>query len=362
MKILFYCSGFLTVYGGVEESISALSEFFVRKNHSVFILSGFGSKNVSKHFTVIKFPFIPRKYFHFIPFLEKLFPLSEFEALSMLPFTFFLLFLIHPDIILSNQLAETLPSLMLGIPSVMISQSNDRMRINSFKKVDKVIVNDPRSIHKLKEYSVDSKLILNGFDNLSAKEDNCAECIINFKKNFKFNRNEKVILTIARLDQNKRINLLIEAVSVMDIPVSLIIIGDGPELKNLKKQASSLNSEHHVFFLKPMPHDKLRKYYQICDVFTLPSKIEGLPLVLIEALSWKKTVVVNSTPEKRYILGDYGIYTNVENKYEYSRSLSDARELEVNVDFEKYISKFKWDAISEEYLKLFAEITENKNK
>lgn len=357
MKICFYCSGFRSTYGGVEESISALSKLFVKKGHSVIVISGYGPKPTSKQFRILELPFIYRNFLQIFPFIGKLLPLSEFEALSMFPFALFFLFLFRPDITLSNQLAETLPSLILKIPCVMISQSADRSRIRSFKKVDQVIVNDPLSIEKLKKYDINSKFLLNGTEIPDGLQD-----FPDLNLKFRPNKNSKIILTIARLDKNKRINLLLDAVNAMNNDVSLIIIGEGPELKSLRNHASNLKSKKRIFFLKPMNHEQIQKFLKICDVFSLPSKVEGLPLVLIEALSNGKVVVVNPTPEKKYILGKYGVYTNVEDIDEYSKSLMEACELKIeqNEEFKEYIKKFSWEEISEQYLNVFTEILKNR--
>ena len=354
MRICIICSGFSSIYGGLETSAFELSKRWATQGHEVLIISGRGEKTGPVQVRLIKLPFIPRKIFQHVPLLSKLLPSSEFEALSFLPFTLLYLLGKNFDVILSNQLVETLPALILNIPSVMISQAPLPLRFNAFKKVDSVIVNDFQSHAALRRYGIGTELILNGANN-PLQEANSEK----LRTRYKIPKEAKVFLTVARLDKNKRVNLLIDAFERIQQDAVLIIVGDGSELLALEKQASLIKSKNRVFFVKPMAHEQLEQFYQICDVFTLPSKLEGLPLVLIEALRFGKPVVTNATPEKRFILGKFGVFTDVENPEDYSESLLRATLVKIDVTSSEYLfhmEKFSWTQISQNYIRVFTEI------
>ena len=61
----------------------------------------------------------------------------------------------------------------------------------------------------------------------------------------------------------------------------LILIGDGPDFGKIKRKASELGIEDNVFFLGKL--DDVNYYYNVFDVFVLPSLWEGLGVVCIEA-------------------------------------------------------------------------------
>ncbi|MBR3306159.1 MAG: glycosyltransferase [Lachnospiraceae bacterium] len=63
----------------------------------------------------------------------------------------------------------------------------------------------------------------------------------------------------------------------------LVILGEGEERKRLEKLASSLGIKEHVFM--PGEVENPFPYIKRADVFALCSVFEGLPMVLIEALS-----------------------------------------------------------------------------
>jgi len=353
LKICVVCAGFSYIFGGVETVVYKLSEQWAKQGYKVYILSGLGKKSAPPGVKLIKLPFIQAKYFQRIPLIKKIFPASEFEALSLLPFVLLCLITINPDIVLSNRLAETLPALILKIPCVMISQAPIRLRFNAFKKVEKVIVNDPQSYKMLKQYGIDVEFILNGVDKPDIMEKDLKE----LKAKYGIPDSSFVILTIARLDANKRINLLIDAFKLIREDATLVIVGEGPELPSLKKQALSIKSRNkQIIFLKPMPHSQLKELYQLCDVFTLPSKLESFGLVLLEALSFGKPVVTNHDLRRKFILGNFGVYTNVEDPNEYSRSLLHAvlKKIDVaSLEYLQHIQKFDWEQIAQHYIEVF---------
>lgn len=80
--------------------------------------------------------------------------------------------------------------------------------------------------------------------------------------------------------------------------VAFVIIGDGPERKNLEAQINSLGLEHRVILVGSLPD--AHKYMTAFDIFVLPSVKEGFPWALLEAMAAKLPVVatqVGAVPE-----------------------------------------------------------------
>lgn len=95
------------------------------------------------------------------------------------------------------------------------------------------------------------------------------------------------LLAIGRLVKQKGFDLLFLALAQMNQRFdnwSLTLVGSGPEETVLRELAAQLNILSKVAFV---PHSKvLASYYINSDVFLLPSRFEGSPLVLIEAQSF----------------------------------------------------------------------------
>ena len=95
---------------------------------------------------------------------------------------------------------------------------------------------------------------------------------------------EFVALSVARLVPSKGVNDAIRALASLTTPkaVTLIVAGDGPEADSLKELAANL-VPGHVRFVGWVAHDALQSLYAAADVFVLPSRREGFPMVYAEA-------------------------------------------------------------------------------
>jgi len=84
-------------------------------------------------------------------------------------------------------------------------------------------------------------------------------------------------------------DVLLRAVSMCrrhDEPVQLRIVGDGRERPRLTRLASALGLDDAVTFVgKLPPGSAVRRELDDCDLFVLPSRTEGLPRALIEAMA-----------------------------------------------------------------------------
>jgi glycosyltransferase involved in cell wall biosynthesis len=357
IKICVICSGFSSIYGGVETPVFKLSELWAKNGYEVCIISGRGKRTGPKGVRLIKLPFIPRKYFPNIPLLTRVFPNHELEGFSFLPSALLCLMGVDPDIVLSNQIGETFPALILGKPSIMISQAPIKMRFNTFKRASRVIVETPLSQEIIRKYGIDTDVILYGVDTSKTAEVKAKQ----LRLKYGISDNSIIILTVAQLVPHKRINLLIEAFKLIEQSATLIIVGEGSDLSRLRKQAHSANLDNKIIFVKPMPHNQLMEFYQLCDIFTLPSVCEPFGIVFIEALSFGKIIVTNLEPEavKRLVIGNFGVFTNVNDPIEYSKSLVQAASMRIDVSSAEYIQhmqKFNWNDIAFQYEKIFHEV------
>ncbi len=92
---------------------------------------------------------------------------------------------------------------------------------------------------------------------------------------------EKTILCIARMEKPKNSNIFLELASLFP-QYAFVWIGNQNEVK-----------EHpeNVFFMGNIPNAAM--YNSIADLFILPSNYEGLPIVIIEAMSLGKPIVAS---------------------------------------------------------------------
>ena len=113
------------------------------------------------------------------------------------------------------------------------------------------------------------------------------------KKELDIKKDDFVILTVGRIAKEKNIEFLINAHKKLFKKckkAKLVIVGDGPGLKDLYELVHKHKLEKSVIFTGKVPWDVISKYYLISDVFTTASKSETQGLTVIEAMAACKCV------------------------------------------------------------------------
>jgi len=105
-----------------------------------------------------------------------------------------------------------------------------------------------------------------------------------------------------------RLDVLIEvARSIRDRhpEIKVLLVGDGPELENVKQTAFRLGMEREVIFLGPVPRDDVPKYIEAMDICVLPdSNAFGSPIALFEFMAMGKACVVPDLGPMRDVIED----------------------------------------------------------
>lgn len=101
------------------------------------------------------------------------------------------------------------------------------------------------------------------------------------------NLEEKNIITVSRLDYGKKNDDIIRAFSKLESKDwKLYVIGDGQEYDNLFKLISELNLEDRVILTGYKNKKEIEEYMLKSSLFLMASLTEGLPMVLLEAMSY----------------------------------------------------------------------------
>ena len=105
------------------------------------------------------------------------------------------------------------------------------------------------------------------------------------------------VLNVGRLVEEKAPAVVIEAVArcrAAGHEVMLRVVGDGPLRRRLADLASELGIAEHVELTGSIGQDTILEHYEWADVFCLPSFAEGVPIVLMEAMSTGLPVVTTA--------------------------------------------------------------------
>lgn len=132
-------------------------------------------------------------------------------------------------------------------------------------------------------------IIPNGIDFTRLENQEKTDRLIDLKRNFSF-----AFMTIGRFVFVKGYDILIEAIILSQEKLrasnaGFILIGDGPEYKKITDLAVRGKVDDIVCFVGEL--QDAFSFLQLADVFVLPSRWEGQPLVLLEAGFMKLPVI-----------------------------------------------------------------------
>jgi len=126
----------------------------------------------------------------------------------------------------------------------------------------------------------------------------------------------KYILTVSRLIKGKGIHYLIAAWKTLRArnpelirDYKLVIVGDGDE-NYLNELYALANGDHDIIFTGAQHGHNLQALLANTALFVHPSENEGLPLSVLEAMSFGKAVVVSDIPAHAEIVHDSRFWFN----------------------------------------------------
>ena len=154
-------------------------------------------------------------------------------------------------------------------------------------------------ISRLNIPSCDIRIINNGVESLQ-KPEQFEPDILDAVNRFK-SKGLKILGTVSLFNKRKGIEQIIQMLSI-DLNLACVIIGDGPILNELKDLSVKLHVEDRVFFSGFRNNGK--KHVFLFDCYIMPSREEGFPLALTEALSSGVVTVCSNIPVFNEILDE----------------------------------------------------------
>lgn len=225
----------------------------------------------------------------------------------------------------STNLLCTLVSIITGIPNVLfLSASLDMANHSLFKKLvyrfmlkrtDQIIsVSYATKQNCIKWFDIDDhqiKVIHNGVDIENIQE--LSKKTVELPDDLK-DATLKLVF-VGRLIHRKGLDVLINALKSIKnkYQTQLIVVGEGAKMNDYKVMCRDLDIESIVFFLgqkkNPFP------YLNLGHIFILPSRSEGFPNILLEAMALGKTVVAANCKNgpNEIIDGNNGTLVEVDN-------------------------------------------------
>ncbi|WP_225037166.1 glycosyltransferase family 4 protein [Winogradskyella sp. SM1960] len=297
MKIVFFAR-YLPAEGSTTH-MYAVAENLIARGHTVYILSkGPGEDDSAirlfekaklKGIKFVKLPF---------PLHGKIRLLTRFRQLATylyaIPFALYQLHKIKPDVIHAHYPVTTYLAAIyrfLTGKKFIVTYHNMKIPQHIFnRKADYVIAisreleRDLVSNYNYKKDEV--KLIFNGVK----EQDNVVDeqAVRGLKEINKIPKDRLILGFVGSISYRKGIDILIKGIErCKHLKIHLIILGDG----NVDRLTNLINDSEVNELVTLIPFRDPNDIYNMIDVLILPSRVEGFPLVPLEAMMMRKPVI-----------------------------------------------------------------------
>lgn len=170
------------------------------------------------------------------------------------------------------------------------------------------------------------------------------------------------VLFVGRFAWNKGIDLLIAVARRFEQDgladeMRFELAGDGPMLAAIKAEGVPSNAE----LLGRVDDDRLFELYTACDVFVLPTRFEGMPTVVLEAMARARPIIVSDVGATAELVdatnGGLLPSGDAEALYEALKRMlsasSEERRAMGEASYQRCAERFAWPRVTERFLELF---------
>ncbi len=225
---------------------------------------------------------------------------------------------------------------------------------NAVKYADEIIVLSKGVQDYFKEtYGRETHFIPNGVNRPQIREANLITEKFGLKK-------DSYILFLGRLVPEKGIRYLVEAFKNVKTDKKLVIAGGSSDTDSFMAELKELaNGDDRILFTGFVQGAMLDELYSNAYIYTLPSDLEGMPLSLLEAMSYGNCCLVSDIPECAEVVEDKALIFKKADVQDLQEKLQDACDHPKKVDAHKeqaadfICKKYNWDEVVKETMKLY---------
>ena len=240
-----------------------------------------------------------------------------------------------------------------GLGSKFIHQGEK----NAAKYADEVIVLSKGVQDYFKEtYGRKTHFIPNGVNRPQIREASLITDKFGLKK-------DSYILFLGRLVPEKGIRYLVEAFKNVKTDKKLVIAGGSSDTDSFMEELKELaKDDNRILFTGFVQGAMLDELYSNAYIYTLPSDLEGMPLSLLEAMSYGNCCIASNIPENTEVAEDHALYFEKGNERDLQKRLEEVlahpeqtqKAHQENADF--ICGKYNWDRVTEQTLHLYQHV------
>lgn len=219
------------------------------------------------------------------------------------------------------------------------------------KYADEIIVlSKEQQKYLKKKYNRDSIYIPNGTTVEEILEPNIIKEKYGLKKN-------NYILFLSRIVPGKGLEHLIEAYKNTKTDLPLIIAGGTAFVDDFYSEiCNSIKDDKRIKLIGFVKGKELTELYSNAKLFVFPSEAEGMPMCLLEALSYNTPCLVSDIPENLEVGDKYVESFKVKNTKDLQKQLEkclNEKKQTSKKSRDYIIEKYDWDNIVEETINLY---------
>lgn len=228
------------------------------------------------------------------------------------------------------------------------------------KYADKIIVLSKGVQEYFKDtYNRDTVFIPNGVNKPEIRKSNI------IKEKYGIDKNN-YILFLARIVPEKGLHYLIEAFKQLKTDKKLVIAGGASHTNEyLEKIKETIKDDNRIIMTGFVQGQELEELYSNCYLYCLPSDIEGMPLSLLEAMSYGNKCLVSNIEENTQVVEDKAITFekgNVQDLKEKLENMLNSNDLlEKREEISDYIlQKYNWNDVTNKTIEIYESVAKGK--
>lgn len=168
------------------------------------------------------------------------------------------------------------------------------------------------------------------------------------------------ILFLGRLVPEKGIHYLINAYKALNTDKKLVIAGGASHTSEYEKELKELAGENEsIIFTGFVQGEELDELYSNAFIYCLPSDLEGMPISLLEAMSYGNCCVTSDIEECTEVCEDNAVYFSKGDENALKQALISLLENPTKIEklknssAEFILNKYNWDDVASRTLELY---------
>jgi len=368
MKICLFTPSFLPDFGGMEFVLDKLAMNFQQQGHKPVIIAQRSRHNP-------KIPEFPYDVVYYPRPRSSVWLLQYVKHVLMREHKKYRFDIVHSHLAYPNGYIACKLRKKLGVPVIITSHKGDiipqsryRQRLITRRRMCWALMEADAAtgvssnlkdiIDELTDNRANSYFIPNGVDlprdYPGSMPKSCSEIV-----------GRDFMLTLGRLHHYKGLDVLLKAMKWLceqgiETP-HLVIAGEGREMQNLRQQAANFSLGNKVVFAGAVFGDEKHWLLRNCKLFLQPSRAEGMPLTILEAMAHAKCVIgTNISGITELITHNVnGLLVEPDDSVALAQSISLLEKNLINQIEQKaktFVAKMTWLIIADRYLSLYQQL------